>query len=46
MNLSIVMMKQSAICMVISALRHNWNPQRPIQYIIRIGLSAERVQKK
>lgn len=46
MNLSIVMMKQRAICVVISALRDNWNLQRPIQYIIGGGLRAERVQKK
>lgn len=46
MNLSIVMMKQRAICVVISALGDNWNLQRPIQYIIGRGLRAERIQKK
>lgn len=28
MNLSIVMMKQGVICVVISALRDNWNLQK------------------
>ncbi len=46
MNLSIVMMKQRAICMVISALRDNWNLQRPIQCIIGGGArSSESTEK-
>lgn len=45
MNLSIVMMKQRAICVVISALRDNWNLQRLKQFIIGSVPRAERVQK-
>lgn len=46
MNLSIVMMKQRAICAVISALRNNCNLQRPIQCIIGGGLPAGIVEEK
>lgn len=44
MNLSIVVMKQRAICVVISALRGNWNLQRPIQFII--GSALKEYKKK
>lgn len=45
MNLSIVMMKQGAICVVISASRDNWNLHRPIQFIT-IGMVCSKLREQ
>lgn len=45
MNLSIVMMKQGAICLVISASRDNWNLHRPIQFIT-IGIVCSKLKEQ
>lgn len=45
MNLSIVMMKQGAICVVISASRDNWNLHRPIQFIT-IGTVCSKLREQ
>lgn len=45
MNLSIVMMKQGAICVVISASRDNWNLHRPIQFLT-IGIVCSKLKEQ